>query len=79
MLLLGYGLVSIPKTLWREADAGTNLKRSLHRWVQLEQRVFTRLLRHMLTLAACRLGGAATRLLAARAEMQKVSTSEPTA
>ena len=31
MLLLGYGLVNIPRTLWREADAGTCLKRSLHR------------------------------------------------
>ena len=31
ILLLGYGLVNIPRTLWREADAGTCFKRSLHR------------------------------------------------
>ena len=31
MLLLGYGLVGIPRTLWREADIETCLKRCLHR------------------------------------------------
>ena len=76
ILLLGYGLVCIPKTLWREADAGTTLKRSLHKQVALlaaahrcpaplpgiaEPRLWS-----------CRLGAAATRLLAARTEMQKV-------
>ena len=34
MLLLGYGLVGIPRTLWREADIETCLKRCLHRWAQ---------------------------------------------
>ena len=35
MLLLGYGLVGIPRTLWRAADIETCLKRCLHRCTTL--------------------------------------------